>query len=96
MTRSAARQPISIQATPEKVGTGFSSGVAANQAPMTRSAAFQPISIQATPEKVNRFFVRRCGQSRPHRLPSSRSAFKQRQKKWEPVFRPALRPIKTP
>jgi hypothetical protein len=39
MTRSAARQPISIQATPEKVGTGFSSGVAANQAPMTRSAA---------------------------------------------------------
>jgi hypothetical protein len=32
MTRSAAFQPISIQATPEKVGTGFSSGVAANQA----------------------------------------------------------------
>jgi hypothetical protein len=56
MTRSAARQPISIQATPEKVGTGFSSGVAANQDPMTRSAAFQPISIQATPEKVGTGF----------------------------------------
>jgi hypothetical protein len=85
------RQPISIQQRQKKWEPVFRPRCGQSG---PHDQIGEPISIQATPEKVGTGF----SSIRPHddRLPSSRSAFKQRQKKWEPVFRPALRPIKTP